>query len=252
MRKGTTVEAVERMNVDIEALKSVRDQLQDEIQAMHRAKAILANERNMIDKDIREGKLRKEVEIRRANEVNDLTLLKREQKVYNMEKNLEVIQRQLGDREATVSDREKRVFNLEQKGEQLKQESLQVRQLKAQAQQEFQQASLERETVASKIAIAREVQEDAASKLRLAQEYRDSVVNLDARLQSKEQELALRERTLSNAEEIFSRKLVVPQATATEVKADEIPIQAVSQAPTLSPPKKRGRPRKTEVADGHA
>ena len=249
--KGASQETVV---ADINALKLVRESLENEIRDLHIAKANLSNQQNQLRKELHEATLRKNVETNRLNDASEKDRVARETRLYNLEKNLEVIQRQLSDREVTVAGREGKVYDAELRASVLKQEALAVEKMKLQAKEELQAVQNRAVEVDAQIAIATSLQEDANAKLRKAQEYRDSVIALEARLIDKELELKLREKSVGLATEALAPKLSALKHEEVTPVAE--PIASISAHPPanlsapIPPPVKRkpGRPKKAKPA----
>lgn len=238
--KGATLQQAERLNVDIQSLEIVRDNLEKEIHDLHYAKANLQNQLSQAQKEVREIGARKQLEMNRTIEANRMLNEQRETKLYNLEKNLEVIQRQLNDREAAVSARELKVADLEHRKDVLRLESLEVEKLKNQAKQELVQAEAKMAEVESQLSVVRSIQEDAHSKLREAKKYRDEVLNTEFRNQETSKQLALQARVVEQASEALAQKMNLPLVSPTREPAQ------VSQEPPKRGP---GRPRKEDSKD---
>ena len=244
----------QEFQVDIQSLKLIRDGLQEEIKNLHYARTNLTNQVNGINKQIGDlNTLHKIASIRQAD-VRKEEDIRRETRLYNLEKNLEVVQRQLGDRDQAITARESRVSDLEHQADVMRLESLEIEKMKIQLKREMAALETSRYEVENRIAIAKSHEENATSKLKEAKRYRDEMIMTDIRVQDQMKALVLKERSVAQATEALEKQITGTVTPSVEPVAEPIAVPVapdleakVEPEVSISAPvvitKRRGRPR---------
>ncbi len=221
MPKAATLEQADSLNVDIQSLQLVRDSVRDEIHNLHGSRVTLQGSVESLRKDIREMEIRKKIELTKQNSEFHKEMETKRAKLYLLEKNLEVIQTHLSDRERSVASREKKVADLEQKKIELYSQSLIVERLRIQVKRESDELQAEKTSVSSRVAIATKNQADAHLRLAEAKKHRDSVINREIGLNDRVQVVLQRERTVDQAVAALEPKLAGLDVTKRELDERE-------------------------------
>ena len=218
--------SVDRVQQEIRSLNLIKDSMQNEINNLHSTRVNLSNQLSQIRKEIDESGVRMRILNLRNEESRKQDEAKRENRLYNLEKNMEVLRRQISDREKVVAEREAKCVDLEQRVDLLKMEHLELEKLKIKMKKEEMVLNNRKLEVEGRVSLAKDHEENARANEKKAKEYRDQVINMEIRIQDQTKNLLFREKNLQMAQEAFEKSL-----SSSVQKSDST---SQSQSPTVS------------------
>ena len=241
--KSATADQVREFNMDIQALQTIKDQLQTDIQNKHMSIANMANQLAQMRRDVQAQEMQGKLDVNRRMEEARKLADSKENALHRREVNVEAGERHLSQREAQVKAGEEKLLQRELACRKIQETALEVERARKEVASLTEELKSRRAEVESQIAIARSLEENASLKLKEAQ--------------AREKEAMLSEHRWREHRRVVERERVVVEQARAAVQAVNTPIvpepitplQPVEEKPAAVVPiatekRKPGRPRK--------